>query len=161
MSEAINSRLMTRTEAKKYLRGVDPYQVCPPLAFGDVKRWDRSAIDFAMEDPPGAPKEWGVTGLTLADACADPALAGGESIYFIQGEATGLIKIGYSRNLLTRFGQLQTASADVLRLLLRSPGDQQHERELHGRFAPWRRHGEWFEPAKPLLRHIADHQRPA
>lgn len=161
MTEAINSRLMTRTEAKKYLRGVDPYQVCPPLAFGSALRWDRSEIDFAMEDPPGAQKKWSVGGLTLAQACADPALAAGEYVYFIQGEATGLIKIGYSRNLLTRFSQLQTASADTLRLLARLRGNQDRERELHARFAPWRKHGEWFEPAKPLLRYIAERSRPA
>jgi hypothetical protein len=49
MSEAAaNPRLMTRAEAKAYLRGVDPYQVCPPLSFGKRLLWDRQEVDSAL-----------------------------------------------------------------------------------------------------------------
>lgn len=47
---ATNPRLMTRTEAKRYLRGVDPYQVCPPLSFGRRLLWDKNDIDAALND---------------------------------------------------------------------------------------------------------------
>lgn len=49
MSEtAANPRLMTRAEAKAYLRGVDPYQVCPPLSFGKRVLWDKQEVDAAL-----------------------------------------------------------------------------------------------------------------
>lgn len=47
---AANPRLMTRAEAKKYLRGVDPYQVCPPLSFGRRLLWDKQDVDAALND---------------------------------------------------------------------------------------------------------------
>lgn len=43
-------RLMTRAEAKAYCRGVDPYNVCPPLAFGRRLLWDRLALDEALDN---------------------------------------------------------------------------------------------------------------
>lgn len=156
---ATNPRLMTRTEAKKYLRGIDPYQVCPPLSFGKQTRWDRQYLDYVMIDPPGAPKQWEVAGRTLPELVADQ-IALGEVVYFVQGEITGLIKIGSTGNILSRMGQLQRASADVLRLLHLQSGTRADELVLHATFAPWRKHGEWFEPAAPLLRYIAKHARP-
>lgn len=57
---AINPRLMRRAEAKAYCRGVDPYEVCPPLVFGKKLLWDKVALDEALDamrakrtdDPP-------------------------------------------------------------------------------------------------------------
>lgn len=160
----ITPRLMTRAEARRYCKGVDPYHVTPPLVFGRVKRWDRLRLDEVMEDPPGAPKRWPGGGRTVADLkdateWLRPTRAGETFVYFIQSESTGLIKIGRALNVLSRFTQLQTGSADILRLLgcMQAPPDL--ELELHAQFAAWRRHGEWFEPAKPLLRYIEAHAR--
>ncbi|MCL4715540.1 MAG: hypothetical protein KJZ75_11570 [Hyphomonadaceae bacterium] len=50
MSEnAVNPRLMRRAEAKAYCRGVDPYDVCPPLVFGKKLLWDKVALDEALD----------------------------------------------------------------------------------------------------------------
>lgn len=46
---AINPRLMKRAEAKAYCRGVDPYDVCPPLVFGKKLLWDKVALDEALD----------------------------------------------------------------------------------------------------------------
>ena len=47
---AINPRLMTRAEAKRYCRGVDPHLVTPPLRFGRRVLWDKVAIDEALDE---------------------------------------------------------------------------------------------------------------
>lgn len=46
-------RLMTRAEAKAYCRGVEPHNVCPPLAFGRRLLWDRRALDEALDTMSG------------------------------------------------------------------------------------------------------------
>jgi T5orf172 domain len=74
--------------------------------------------------------------------------------YFIQGEKTGLIKIGKSRDLPQRFKDLQAASPDILVVLKSHKGDV--ERTLHKAFASLRLHGEWFTPGQELLDFIRD-----
>jgi hypothetical protein len=63
-------------------------------------------------------------------------------VYFIVG--AGLVKVGYARDVLSRFDQLQIASPVRLRLWHVVEGGNSLERELHERFAPDREHGEWF-----------------
>lgn len=46
----ITPRLMTRAEARRYCKGVDPYHVTPPLTFGRKVLWDKVALDEALSE---------------------------------------------------------------------------------------------------------------
>lgn len=78
-------------------------------------------------------------------------------VYFIQGENSGLIKIGKSDKPDARISDLQAGSPVRLNLIGvvydRSAGEL--ERNLHKVFANLRRHGEWFEDHPALLAYIA------
>lgn len=76
-------------------------------------------------------------------------------VYFIQGEASGAIKIGHSRNLKARLSSMQTASTEPLKLLGFMPGGEEVESSLHERFADARKRGEWFTATPELLALIA------
>lgn len=78
-------------------------------------------------------------------------------IYFIQGVDGGPIKIGISSRPRTRLQDIQICSPVLLRLLTTIPGDVAKELSLHIRFAPWRLHGEWFQPVPELIGYIAAH----
>lgn len=83
------------------------------------------------------------------------------SIYFIQGEVTGLIKIGLAIDVRARLKDLQQGSPDRLSILGVMLCHQRGalERELHRRFDDCRAHGEWFEPRPALLAFIAEHAK--
>ena len=74
--------------------------------------------------------------------------------YFIQGEKTGLIKIGTSNNPMHRLMELQIGSPDTLIMLKYVDSLTYPETELHQRFKHLRRHGEWFYPDPDLTRFI-------
>jgi hypothetical protein len=78
-------------------------------------------------------------------------------VYFIRA-ANGMIKIGYARDLWTRLRTLQSGHSEPLEILVYSRGDPVTEERLHEAFRRYRRGGEWFEPAPPLLAYIADLQ---
>lgn len=63
-------------------------------------------------------------------------------VYF--AERDGLVKIGYSANVEQRMRQLGA------RLLAVMPGGARMERIMHGYFAEYRVHGEWFHPGMGL-----------
>lgn len=46
----ITPRLLTRAEARRYCKGVDPYHVTPPLVFGRRLLWDKVALDEALSE---------------------------------------------------------------------------------------------------------------
>lgn len=71
-------------------------------------------------------------------------------VYFIQPASGGLIKIGWARDPETRRNELQTGSPVPLRIIGTIEGDQKLEREIHGRFAHLREHGEWFRPQQEI-----------
>lgn len=75
-------------------------------------------------------------------------------VYFIQGELSGLIKIGYSRNIVARICDLQSGSGEHVVLLGIVRGSSSIERNLHKRFDKYRRHGEWFEPDPVILKYV-------
>lgn len=81
----------------------------------------------------------------------------GSSVYFIG--AGGQIKIGWSRKVATRLAQLQTGSANQLKLLATVPGGRGLEQSLHKQFHHLRLAGEWFLAAPELLDHIAGRVR--
>lgn len=76
-------------------------------------------------------------------------------VYFIRGEITGLIKIGFTTgDPQKRLRSLQCGSPDILKLIAVKPGEHLDEVKLHQRFATWRRFGEWFYPSAELLEYI-------
>src|SRR5438552_3907269 len=81
-------------------------------------------------------------------------------IYFIQGEITKLIKIGYTKSrkeLWGRFYIMQIGSPDKLNVLgVIVGGTRRKEKELHKRFEHLNIRGEWFKPSKLLLGYIKD-----
>ena len=79
-----------------------------------------------------------------------------QMIYFIQGEKTRLIKIGYSKEdrIVSRLVEIQSLSPDILTLLKIIEGDTSAEASLHRQFKELRCHGEWFKTSKRLLSFI-------
>ena len=70
-----------------------------------------------------------------------PLYHGQTCSYFIEGIGTGLVKIGRTTSLASRFHSLQYGSPTPLRLL---GATHIPEARLHKRFASVRQHGEWF-----------------
>jgi hypothetical protein len=78
-------------------------------------------------------------------------------VYFMQerANASAPIKIGISRDVERRRGELQRAERVILSVLASIEGTMRDEQTLHERFAAHRLHGEWFTPALEILAHIA------
>jgi hypothetical protein len=74
-------------------------------------------------------------------------------IYLIRCTATGLLKIGLSRNPPGRLRQLRCSSSGSLELvaILEATVMADLESDLHSRFADLRHHGEWFRPSPQIL----------
>ena len=66
-------------------------------------------------------------------------------IYFILEEENNVIKIGYSKNVVSRLRQLQTSIPYQLRLLGKIEGTTKEERRIHEYLNPYRMKGEWFD----------------
>lgn len=75
-------------------------------------------------------------------------------VYFIRGEDTGKIKIGFAVDPEIRLRDLQTGSSEKLSLIKFIEGTQEKETEIQNRFKKYRIHGEWFEPAEELVEFI-------
>ena len=72
-------------------------------------------------------------------------------VYYVQ-RPDGAIKIGVTGRLTER---LQALSQEApVELLATHKGGRAAEAAMHNRFARYRLHGEWFEPAGELLEHI-------
>lgn len=80
-------------------------------------------------------------------------------VYFLQfvgeGDLSGLVKIGYSRQLIIRRRQIPKELGEFdpnwFEVLFTLPGDLQVEQGFHRKFHEHRRFGEWFEPEGALL----------
>lgn len=68
----------------------------------------------------------------------------GGYIYFVQGELTKLVKIGFTLRLKNRMMTLKIFSPDMLSLLGYLRGPAALEKEVHDCLRIFRRHGEWF-----------------
>ena len=88
-----------------------------------------------------------------------------EVVYFIQtnikdfqtgAEVIGPIKIGTSRNLISRMREIKTSCPGELKILLLLPGGYSLEKELHERFMHLRTHGEWHNPSSELINFIIE-----
>lgn len=82
-------------------------------------------------------------------------ISGQDRVYFVASLGTGLVKIGHSRDVRRRLGELQTASSAPLLLSAAVPGSRAQERELHHLFADDRARGEWFRPSARLTHFIS------
>jgi hypothetical protein len=80
--------------------------------------------------------------------------ATGPSVYFI-GDGSGLVKIGYSRNVDKRMQVLATGSPRPLRVLLTIPGTRSDEGAFHEMFKAEHMRGEWFRLSARIERFIA------
>lgn len=78
-----------------------------------------------------------------------------EAVYFIRGTVSGLVKIGRSGHVLSRFSGLQTAAAEPLELMGAIVGGEALEKELHAEFSKDRTRGEWFYLSPELEARIA------
>jgi len=76
-------------------------------------------------------------------------------VYFVQGEKTGLIKIGMTENMERRFKTIQASSPDdleILALIKTNQGDGIYLRA----FADYRIRGEWFRPTGELMSFLSN-----
>lgn len=80
----------------------------------------------------------------------ETALKNRSNIYFIQGQMSGLIKIGISQDPEARLRQMQSGSPEELSLLKQVKGYHEDEKMLHKRLDDYRVHGEWFEPSRDV-----------
>lgn len=72
-------------------------------------------------------------------------------VYFIQSAGSGLVKIGFTRDIEKRFSALQTGSGNRLLLLRYIDGGLRTERWLHRHYASNRVRGEWFKFCETML----------
>lgn len=66
------------------------------------------------------------------------------SVYYIHSPETGLAKIGFARDPLSRFRKMQVDSPTRLILLAVEDGSLALEKVRHAQFAGLRARGEWF-----------------
>ncbi len=78
-------------------------------------------------------------------------------VYFIQAGDAGLIKIGWALEPEQRRKELQTGSADRLRLIGAFEGDRLVEQGIHRRLKHLRSHGEWFRPTLEIEQVMQEH----
>jgi hypothetical protein len=74
-------------------------------------------------------------------------------VYFLQRE-DGAVKIGCSRRVALRRGEVERGEKTPCALLGMQAGDRQLEQELHRKFAAHALGHEWFAPAHLLLDYI-------
>lgn len=76
-------------------------------------------------------------------------------IYFVLGQTTRRVKIGYtSRNVRDRLCDLQTGSPDRLILLGVIHAPFYFEAELHHALRPFHSHGEWYDLPSSIVKWI-------
>lgn len=78
--------------------------------------------------------------------CVDERPAGysGDVVYFLWGESTNLVKIGYTNDVRARLKSFSCGSAEATHLLRLIPGGRMTEKRLHRVFRTRRVRGEWF-----------------
>jgi hypothetical protein len=77
------------------------------------------------------------------------------SVYFFQSSITGLIKIGYSNNVIRRKKEIESAHGGELTILCTIKTHPKNEKYLHERFSNFRTKNEWFSPKQELVEYIS------
>lgn len=92
------------------------------------------------------------------DGGTQPRAAIDGTVYAMRrGGSDGPIKFGFTAgNVFARASQLQTGAAEPITPVSWTPGLPQEERALHAHFADFRMTGEWFFPARRVLRAAAN-----
>src|SRR5699024_1726517 len=73
------------------------------------------------------------------------------ALYAIEASASGLVKIGSSKDPHYRFRTIQAMSPEMLEMRIVSPVDgRELEKSFHERFVHLRHHGEWFRQEQEL-----------
>ena len=67
------------------------------------------------------------------------------SVYYLKCIKTGLIKIGFSKNIKTRKTQIQSKYGEKLILIHNHLGDRDVEQMVHSIFENYKYDGEWFD----------------
>tara|TARA_B100000035_G_scaffold269211_1_gene242999 strand:- start:370 stop:675 length:306 start_codon:yes stop_codon:yes gene_type:complete len=67
-----------------------------------------------------------------------------DSLYIIQSDVTGMIKIGRSKDPQKRLKQLQTGNPNKLKLIVEFKEQGWKEKILHEKLNKYRLEGEWF-----------------
>jgi len=67
-----------------------------------------------------------------------------DSLYIIQSDVTGMIKIGRSKDPQKRLKQLQTGNPNKLKIIAEFKGEGWKEKIIHERLRMYRLEGEWF-----------------
>ncbi len=62
-----------------------------------------------------------------------------------EGDGSGIVKIGRSRNPASRLGEIQVGNPRRVQILLVIPEAGRHENALHGKFSSRHLGGEWFD----------------
>lgn len=98
------------------------------------------------------------TGL-LPEILPDPphekrSIPRGHVVYFVRAGVNGRIKIGTTSSIARRIEGLNSHNPEPVELLATVRGDRRLEQALHEKFAAYRLHHEWFEPAPELLTYI-------
>lgn len=157
--------------------GFNPHAENPLLAFSAVRnatlpgRWGKEAIADEIQRSSGCSRDIAWSAASAAcraiyqeveqlgrAAChrgelGEPA-ATSTSVYFMQAEKTGLIKIGVSSHPVKRAHDL-THHVGPIEILATQEYECRadaikRERRLHKRFAGHRAHGEWFIPSEDI-----------
>jgi hypothetical protein len=81
-------------------------------------------------------------------------------IYFVQSGNDGPIKIGYTSDVARRINKMQCDTPHKLHVLGVLDAEQNTEKELHSRFAPFRYRAEWYNPEQELLDYAKEHMEP-
>lgn len=75
-----------------------------------------------------------------------------ELVYFMY--SGGLIKIGYTANIIKRFGEIQNMGSTKVELIAVIPGNKQMEQMLHRMFKADRKHSEWFRLSDDIRKYL-------
>lgn len=77
------------------------------------------------------------------------------SVYYVHAPDTGLVKIGFAKDPVSRLCKMQVDSPTALSIIALEDGGKALEAKRHASFAHLRVRGEWFEFGGALAKHIA------
>ncbi len=78
-------------------------------------------------------------------------------VYFVECKARGLIKIGFTTDMLKRMRSLKTSATDELTLIGSFEATRRREQSLHQRHLKQRKFGEWFLDCPEVRESIAEY----
>lgn len=82
-----------------------------------------------------------------------------ELVYFLRAEHSGLVKIGWTANIVDRVIRLRHSCPYDVRLLAIQPGPRQLEMAYHANFRSAHQHAEWFRFDDEVIRWLVTHMR--